>query len=357
METWQFMIAATVLAAILNQWLIPIAWRLDLVDKPSARKTHNGNVPLVGGISVFITTILVYLLAFNFSENLGCFIISSALMVLIGVIDDRFDLSVSVRIIGQLLIASIIVFGSGTYISYLGDLFGLGAIELGVWGLPFTLLAIMAAMNAYNMVDGIDGLLGLLSAIAFFGIVLLGVTHGQSFTVNAALVITCALIPFLMRNTGFPIKRSRKIFMGDAGSMFIGLAIVWLLALLTSPSHINDTGVAVRPVAVLWLIAVPLMDMVAIMVRRLVKGQSPFKPDRNHLHHIFLKAGAEPKHALGIIGIYALSLLALGLFLEWLAVAEFIVLLIYVVVFGVYCFTLRNIGYTLRMWDILTRNR
>lgn len=354
METWLIMLAALAISSALSWLLIPIAWRVGLVDKPCERKRHNGSIPLVGGISVFLTTVIVFLFCFQLSDDLRLFIIASACMVFIGVADDRYDLSVRIRILAQLLVASIIVFGAGTYISSLGDILGLGVIELGAWGIPFTLLAIMAAMNAYNMVDGIDGLLGLLSTVAFFGIALLGVTHAQEFTVNASLVITCAIIPFLMRNTGFPLKKSRKIFMGDAGSMFIGLAIVWLLALLTNPSHIGDSGTSVRPVAVLWLIAVPLMDMFAIMFRRIQKGQSPFKPDRNHLHHIFLNAGCDAKQALGIIGTYSLSLLALGLCLEWLVVPELFVLLIFFGVFAIYCYTIANVGYVLKMWSCLT---
>jgi UDP-GlcNAc:undecaprenyl-phosphate GlcNAc-1-phosphate transferase len=356
METWLIMLAALVISSVLSWGLIPVAWRVGLVDKPCERKQHNGSIPLVGGISVFFTTVVVFLLCFNLSDDLRLFIIASACMVFIGVMDDRYDLSVRIRIFAQLLVASIIVFGAGTYISSLGDLFAIGSIELGAWGIPFTLLAIMTAMNAYNMVDGIDGLLGLLSTIAFFGIALLGVTHAQVFTVNAALVITCAIIPFLMRNTGFPLKKARKIFMGDAGSMFIGLAIVWLLALLTNPTHIGDAGTSVRPIAVLWLIAVPLMDMFAIMFRRIQKRQSPFKPDRNHLHHIFMRAGCNDRTALGIIGTYALSLVALGLFLEWLAVAEVLVLMAFLAVFGLYCYTLNNVGYVVRVWKLLGGN-
>ncbi|SDB11994.1 UDP-GlcNAc:undecaprenyl-phosphate GlcNAc-1-phosphate transferase [Pseudidiomarina indica] len=355
MDAWLIMLSAFLLSSFLSWGLIPVAWKVGLVDKPCERKKHVGSIPLVGGIAVFAATVIVFLTYFHLSLDLVLFIVASTCMVAIGVIDDRCDLSVRLRIVAQLAVASLIVFGSGTYISSLGNLFGLGVIDLGIWGYPFTLLAIMAAMNAYNMVDGIDGLLGLLATIAFFGIALLGVTHNQTFTVISALVITCALVPFLMRNVGFPVKTARKIFMGDAGSMFIGLAIVWLLALLTNTSHISDSGTSVRPVAVLWLIAVPIMDMLAIMVRRIYKRQSPFKPDRNHLHHIFLNAGCDTKQTLGIIGTYALSLLALGMLLEWLMVPEVVVLTVFFAVFAVYCYTINSVGYVTKLWAVLTR--
>lgn len=344
MVTWFNLFAALVISGALSWGLVPVARRVGLVDKPCTRKRHSGNVPLVGGISIFLTTAFVFLFFFEFSSNVSLFILAAALMVLIGAADDKHDLSVRVRIVAQLAVAGIIVFGSGIYIATFGDLFGFGSITLGAWGVPFTLLAIMAAMNAYNMVDGIDGLLGSLAAIAFVGIAALGYTHGQSFAVNAALVIGCAIIPFLILNLGgLPSQWSRKIFMGDAGSMFIGLTIVWLLAVLTDPNYMSDTGTAVRPVAVLWLIAVPLMDMFAIIIRRLKLGRSPFKPDRDHLHHTLMRCGYHPRQALAIICTLAASLLTFGLMLEYNRVPEYLVAAIYLSTFIVYCIGLSGL--------------
>ncbi|WP_417685370.1 UDP-N-acetylglucosamine--undecaprenyl-phosphate N-acetylglucosaminephosphotransferase [Pseudidiomarina gelatinasegens] len=348
MGIWLELFLALFLSSAFSWWLIPIAWKLKLVDQPCERKLHNGNIPLVGGISVFLSTIIVFYISFDPSEVIILFIIAAACMVTIGVLDDRYDLSVMSRIFSQLLVASVIVFGAGTYIDNIGNLIGTGDINLNFWGMPFTLLAIMAAMNAYNMVDGIDGLLGALATISFIGIALLGITHSQTFTVNAALIIACAIVPFLMRNTGFPVKSARKIFMGDAGSMFIGLAIVWLLALLTAPEHIGDSGESVRPVSVLWLIAVPLMDMFAIMFRRIQKGQSPFRPDREHLHHLFMRAGFSERQALAVISGFASVLVLIGLLLEILIVPEPIVALLFIAMFACYCLMLS------RAWRIVS---
>ena len=342
MDIWINMLAALVLSGVLSWGLIPFAYKVGLVDNPCERKRHNGNIPLVGGLAVFATTVVVFLTCFNSSTELRLFTIASGFMVLIGMIDDRYDLSVGIRIAAQLLISSIIVLGADNYINHLGDLFGMGLIELGAWGIPFTLLCIMAAMNAYNMIDGIDGLLGTMAMIAFVGIAMLGFINNQHFTVNAALVVSCALLPFLMRNTGFPVKTARKIFMGDAGSMFIGLAIVWLLTLLTDPAQINDRGISVRPVAVLWLIAIPLMDMLAIIFRRMANGRSPFKPDRDHLHHILMRAGFNPKRTLIIIASLATGALLFGLMLEILAVPEPAVAFIFVGLFVLYSWVLSN---------------
>src|SRR5690554_4298553 len=131
---------------------------LGLVDKPNSRKLHNGHVPLIGGISVFITTSVVLATILSMNSTTVALFTSFTLMALTGVLDDRFDLSVRLRIIIQLLSACILVFLVGIQIHSLGNPFGLGEVELGLASGVFTVLAIMAAMNAYNMVDGIDGL-------------------------------------------------------------------------------------------------------------------------------------------------------------------------------------------------------
>lgn len=361
MNLWAVVASAVVLSSLLSFLLIPGAWRAGLLDKPCDRKQHNGSVPLVGGLSVYATAMVVIAWCFPLGMDLRMFMVAATLMVFIGVLDDRFDLSVRLRIGAQLIASGIVVFGAGLYVADLGDLFGFGVIELGLFSIPFTLLAIMAAMNAYNMIDGIDGLLGTMAIVAFAGIAVLAVINHQPFPQAVAVVIIGALIPFLVRNIGIRNRKIRKIFMGDAGSMFIGFTIVWLLTILTHPQQLFEAELinevvnngsqtsSVRPVAVLWLIAVPLMDMLAIMVRRIVKRQSPFKPDRDHLHHIFMRAGFTPREALAVIATIAIVLAALGIILEVLMVPEVIVFLLYLVVFSVYGFMLKN-AWTLVSW-------
>lgn len=342
------LIFAFVTSAALSRILIPVATRYKLLDIPNSRKHHSGSVPLVGGISIFITTAAMLLGFVSTSEGTRLFVVASALMVFIGVLDDKHDLSVRIRIVAQLLVASIIVFGTETYITNLGNLIGMGDIRLGVWGIPFTLIAIMAAMNAYNMVDGIDGLLGGLSFISFSAISVLAYLNNNDFVQASSMVIAASLIPFIARNTGVPFKGIRKIFMGDAGSMFVGLAVVWLLTLLTQPTLQSNGSTSVRPVIILWFIAVPLMDMLAIMFRRLAKGQSPFKPDRNHLHHIFIRAGFSSREALLFILSIALGKALFGIALELFKVPDMIVLCLYIAVFIFYCYLIKH------AWRVVT---
>ena len=124
--------------------------------------------------------------------------------------------------------------------------------------------------------------------------------------------------------------------MGDAGSMLLGFVIVWLLILGSQHQHF-------RTVTALWIIAIPLMDMAAIMIRRIRKGNSPFKPDRNHLHHIFLRAGLSAHEALGVIVVAAILLMLVGLSCEFWLLPEWIMLLGFICLFAGYYYSLHHI--------------
>ena len=124
------------------------------------------------------------------------------------------------------------------------------------------------------------------------------------------------------------------MFMGDAGSMFIGLTVVWLLAM---GSQSNETTTAAfTPVTALWIIAVPLIDMAGVMVRRIKKGQSPFKPDRDHLHHIFMRAGFSSREALIIITLVSAAISTLGILLTYYDLPEWVSLVGFLLLFSIY---------------------
>ncbi|RUO62620.1 UDP-N-acetylglucosamine--undecaprenyl-phosphate N-acetylglucosaminephosphotransferase [Pseudidiomarina insulisalsae] len=350
MNIWMVLIAATVLSSVLCNILIPMAWRTALVDVPCERKQHGVPVPLVGGLAVYGTMLIMMVALLPLEVDIRLFLVSSSFMVLIGALDDRYDIDPGVRFIAQMLAAAVVVFGADVQITQLGNLFGTGVIELGAFSMPFTLLCIVAAMNAYNMIDGIDGLLGAMAMVAFAGIVLLAFMHSQQLPMLVATILFGAMIPYLIRNIGVKFRPVRKIFMGDSGSMLVGFTVVWMLVMLTHPERILESWFeatpemsAVRPVAVLWLIAVPLMDMFAILARRVLKGQSPFKPDREHLHHMFMRAGFSARRALAIISVIAVVKLALGLTLEWMQVPEAVVLSLFVAIFVLYLIMLKHI--------------
>jgi UDP-GlcNAc:undecaprenyl-phosphate GlcNAc-1-phosphate transferase len=309
----------------------PIAIDVGLVDKPNARKHHDGQVPLIGGISIFAAVLAASLIWLPNTLELRMYLVASAMMVFIGALDDKFDLKVRIRIVGQIIIASLMIYGVGGYISNLGNLFSFGDIELGPVGIVFTYFAIIVVINAYNMVDGIDGLIGSLSLNTFTAIAILFLISGNTSYLSYPLILATATLPYLIFNLGFFKSYSKKIFMGDAGSMFIGLSVIWLLTIGT-----QGESASFRPVTALWICAIPLMDMLAIVMRRYRKGKSPFKPDRDHLHHILQRAGLSSRQTLVVISIASALMSILGVLGEYFQVPESIVLALFVLMFILY---------------------
>jgi len=324
-------------AFIAIKFFKPVAIEVGLVDKPSERKLHAGHIPLIGGISIFLAVLMASLLWLPNTLELRMYLIASAMMVFIGAVDDKFDLKVRIRIIGQIIVASLMIYGVGGYISNLGNLFGMGDVTLGPLGILFTYICIIVVINAFNMVDGIDGLIGCLSINTFASVAILFIMSGQTGYISYPLILATATIPFLVFNLGLA-KKTQKIFMGDAGSMFIGLSVIWLLTMGT-----QNEQASFRPVTALWICAIPLMDMLAIVVRRYKNGKSPFKPDRDHLHHILQRIGYTSRQTLVIISAFAVVMSLIGLAGEYFNIPDVIMLTWFIFMFACYVLTIRKI--------------
>ncbi|EKO3680651.1 UDP-N-acetylglucosamine--undecaprenyl-phosphate N-acetylglucosaminephosphotransferase [Vibrio metschnikovii] len=288
-----------------------IAKRIGLVDKPNARKLHEGVVPLVGGIS--ITLVLAQFIVFKpdlikYSE---WYLASIVVLTLIGALDDKYDLSVRIRIAAQVLLSLMMMKVVGLELHYLGNILGFGVIDLGWLGSIVTIFAVIGAINAFNMVDGIDGLLGGLSIVTFGALAILLNFDGHIGLAYLCAAIIVIMLPYIFMNLGI-LGRQRKVFMGDAGSMMIGFSVIWILLGVSQTS----SQPLLRPVTALWLIAIPLMDMAAIMMRRIRRGHSPFKPDREHLHHICQRLGLSSRQTLMAICSLAALFAAFGIYGE-----------------------------------------
>ena len=291
--------------------LRPFAFYIGLVDRPSDRKLHHGSIPLIGGVGVFLTVISVVAANDLASQKVLPLLSTGAILFLVGLVDDYRPMSVKVRIAVQVVCSLLMIYLTGMRIESLGHLFGLPfEIELGWFSVPLTLIAVIGVTNAFNLVDGIDGLAGSLALLAIFGILILQGQSGSYQHYEYLMVLAAALIPYLALN----LRRDtgKKIFLGDAGSLFIGYVIVWTLI------HQTQVGrpTAVSPSAALWCVAIPLIDTIGVMARRLLKGDSPFKPDRNHLHHILMRAGFSSIASLLLLVGVAAFLLLFGLVVE-----------------------------------------
>ncbi|MET2847626.1 UDP-N-acetylglucosamine--undecaprenyl-phosphate N-acetylglucosaminephosphotransferase [Vibrio owensii] len=316
-----------------------VAKKVGLVDKPNARKLHDGAVPLVGGISICL--VLAQYLTFkpNIIEHSWLYLLCIAILTLIGAIDDKVDLSFKIRMVIQALLSIIMMKLAGIELQSLGNMFGIGEISLGWLGSIITIFAVIGAINAFNMVDGIDGLLGGLSIVTLGALAYLLQVDSQHGAAYLCIVIIVAMLPYIFMNLGI-LGRERKVFMGDAGSMMIGFTVIWLLL---GVSQTEQSEPLMRPVTALWLIALPLMDMTAIMIRRIRRGDSPFKPDREHLHHIFQRLGLGPIQTLVTICTIAIAFAAVGIYGENANIPEVIMFMLFIACFVGYATVLAYI--------------
>ncbi|SEA40905.1 UDP-N-acetylglucosamine--undecaprenyl-phosphate N-acetylglucosaminephosphotransferase [Alkalimonas amylolytica] len=337
-------ISCFLITALMLQVLYPLAHRLGLLDIPKGRKQHQGKVPLIGGLSIFTGVSVGLLMADASLMQHWAYIGCALVIVLLGALDDALDLAVSVRLIFQCLVAIAMMWLLDLHLAHLGNLFGFGPVELGWFGPPLTIIAVIAAINAFNMTDGIDGLAGSLSLLTMLVLAFFMLMWGQQDTALLAIMMIVALLPYLAANLQY--FGLRKVFLGDAGSMLIGLTVIWLLL-----QGSQSAASSFRPVTALWIIAIPLLDMAVIMIRRIRKGQSPFKADREHLHHISLRLGLAPRHALMFIVGLAGTAASIGALAEYLLLPDIIILLMFLLVGAGYYYLL------LHVWRIVSALR
>lgn len=319
-------------------FLRKVAKKINLVDRPNERKLHQGAIPLVGGISIYLTLMLALWFKPNLLTSSDIYVLCASILVIMGAIDDKYDIDYRIRLVVQILISCTMIFGAGLSLKSLGGLAFGQEIVLGPLGYIVTVFAVLGAINAFNMVDGIDGLLGGLSLVTFGGLAYLNYIDEQLLLARFCLLMMIVVIPYVVLNVGVPFGVRRKVFMGDAGSMLIGFTVIWTLLQGT-----QGPKAQMYPVTALWLIAIPLIDMVAIMIRRIRKGHSPFKPDREHLHHICMRAGLSPNQALCFICLLAMFCAVIGVLLESIKASELSSFMLFMCFFAIYSWGLNSI--------------
>lgn len=337
MELMQSGLLAMVGTALAIALLRPVSAWLNLVDIPNQRKQHTGAIPLIGGISVFIGVLLSSLLTLPLDPMLWQVLFCGVVIVLLGAIDDAKDISPWLRLGVQALLILFMCKATGVSLHHLGDILGFGDISVRWLDLVMTVAAICGAINAYNMMDGIDGLAGSMAMISLIGLALL-FHEDMPLLADFCQVFILALIPYLCVNLSL-FSAKRKIFLGDAGSMLLGFVIGFMLIYGSQQTHAIS---AFRPVTALWIIGLPLMDMVGIMIRRMLKGQSPLRPDRNHLHHIMMHAGFTSRESLIIMVIIGILLMMVGVISEIYKVNEPTMMFLFVMTFFFYTIGLRK---------------
>lgn len=330
-----FIAFATTVFAI--RLLKPFARHIGLVDTPDARKLHKGEIPIIGGVSILFG-LSIGLLTVNFSlASYRALIASAGILVFLGVLDDFREISPHTRLFAQLFVGFLIAYVGQNAPYNLGNLLFLGPINLGILAIPFTMVAVLGVINAVNMMDGIDGLSGSVVLIQFCLLAFLAYHSGNVMDYMFLMLIISSILAFLCFN--FPFKtKAASIFMGDTGTMLMGLLITWFAISLS-----QGATRAAEPATFLWIIALPLYDMVYIVCCRVAHGVSPFRPDRNHLHHLLLKTGMGDTAIVLLMSFISLVLGLIGVGADlyfqvsngWLFITFLVVFVIYVIVISV----------------------
>jgi len=255
--------------------LIRYADKLGFVDIPNQRSAHSKIMPRSAGLG-FVSAVLLTPLLFNFNFFLEYYYVFLAITVILiaGVLDDKFDVSPKIKFI-FIFIATLMLYMHDLQIDSLGSYFGFEITIPKFLIFIFTFFAIAGFTNALNLMDGLDGLAGSIALVMFTSFFAIGWTYNDTLMTNLSAMYMGALIVFLFFNWN-----PAKIFMGDSGSLALGFSIA-----LLSIQSLNY----VEPTAVLFLLALPIFDTFIVMRRRIQRGLSPFEADKTHLHHLLYK--------------------------------------------------------------------
>jgi len=283
------------------------AKKLNIVDKPSERKSHIGNIPLVGGAATFTAfAISASLLVPQFQVLV--FLLLCLCLVLLGLADDMLDLPALLRLFVQAAVAVAMVIYANLHIVDIGNVFGLGDVQFGVTlSMLFTIFCTIGAINSVNMIDGLDGLLGGIISISFVTMGIIAWRGGDWVSAKLLIIFFGATLGFLIFNSRVFFSRA-QVFMGDSGSMLLGFVLVWFFIKLT-----QGDDAPMSPVVAGWIFGLPLADTTSVIIGRLRRGKSVFEAGRDHIHHQLLDSGFSVNAAVIICCLLHLSFALTGL--------------------------------------------
>jgi len=325
-------------AFLTSLFIFPLAMRFavkhNIVDNPNARKLQRSPVPVFGGVVVYagilVGTQVLWL--FMPSDMLQWGIMAMTIMLLIGIWDDIKDISVALRFLIEILMVGTFITLTGLYIDGLSGLWGIE--ELSPWlGIPFSIFVGVGIINAINMIDGVDGYssgYGMLScaclALAFYAV-------WDPKMVCMALIVIGALLPFFMHNV---FGQYSRMYIGDGGTLMLGMVLVTMafysLSSNTQMDHLDEKGICV-PAFILAVGSIPIFDTLRVMSQRMMRGRSPFKPDKTHLHHLFIDMRFS--HLGASLCILAINLMVVFFwYLTWLLGASLEVQMYVVIALG-----------------------
>lgn len=354
-------VVAFVVVLLIFPKVLAVALAKNIVDNPNARKLQKQPVPVLGGIAVFFGLTFGFIIAMCFADCADLFPVYAAMTVMlyVGTVDDITDLSPSFRFLVEVLVVSFMVIVSRCMINDFHGLFGVEVIPMWV-ALPLTVFAAVGIINAINLIDGVDGLSSsyCVMACTMFCGMFYAVGH-ESMAIMAA-VAAGAMIPFFFHNV---FGKKSKMFIGDGGTLVMGMMMAtFVLQTLDSQSPCAaecGPNVGLIPFT-LAVLSIPVFDTLRVMLSRIMRGTSPFHPDKTHLHHIFIDLGCS--HPATFVSILTLNTTVVLCWWVLVSLGFSVDVQLYVVVtlsllftFGLYAFLAYHIAQKSRLHAVLLR--
>lgn len=299
------------LAALVAYCLTPLVKKLAMavgaMDIPDARKVHKFPIPRLGGLAIYQAFVIAVLAGVPFSKNLSGILVGGTFIVLLGILDDVFQLPAKVKLLGQIL-CSLVLVVFGIRMEWIANPFGMGDyIYFEYLSIPLTVFWVVAFTNVTNLIDGLDGLAAGVGAIASFTTGCLAAQAGYMETAMLSGALFGSILGFIRYNFN-----PATIFMGDTGSMFIGYTLAAI-----SLDGVVKTAASISLIVPAIVMGVPILDTAFAIVRRYHNGRPIFQPDKGHIHHRLLALGMNQKQAvLFVYGITAILAVAAVLYAE-----------------------------------------
>lgn len=321
---WGIFFLALAIAWVATPLVKRLALKWKVVSYPNARRVHTSAMPQMGGLAIFIgvTVAFVYIMLHPnlpyWHEAIGIFL-GSIIVLITGMIDDKYQISPRKKLLGQLLAATVVV-ASGLSIDMVNLPFN-GRWDLSWLGIPFTILWIVGVTNAINLIDGLDGLAAGVSAIATATMLVMAILMGNVVVILYACALLGATLGFLYFNF-----HPAKIFMGDTGALFLGFMLASLSVL--GFKHVTFFSFIIPIV----MLGVPIWDTLFAIVRRKLNNQPISMADKGHLHHRLLQMGFSHQQTVliiyGISMIFGLNAIIFSVSTLWVALTMLVVLLL-----------------------------
>lgn len=288
------LVIALLASFLLTPYVKKLAFRIGAVDRPDQRKVHTKIMPRLGGLGIYVAFVLAVVCSMPLTKDIIGMLLGGTFIVLVGILDDKYQLPAKVKLLGQILAACVLV-AFDIRIEWLNNPFGDGYLYLEYLSIPFTIFWVISFTNVVNLIDGLDGLAAGVSGIASITVIVVAVHQGFYSVAVITAALAGAILGFIHYNFN-----PATIFMGDTGSMFIG----YMLAAISIFGAVKSAATIALVVPAIAL-GLPIMDTAFAILRRYSNGRPIFQPDKGHLHHRLLAMGMSQRQA--VLLMYGIS--------------------------------------------------